>query len=467
MPFSMPLPNPNRPARLLIVDDEEGLLFLMTSALRHEGYEVESLESGQAALEWLRSNSADLLLLDLNLGDLPAPVIVERLRRQGREFPFLIITAQGDERTVLELMKQGALDYVMKDKGLIELLPSVVRRALAIIERERKLTEANEALRRREERHRRIIQTALDGFARVDANCHFLEVNEALCRLLGYTREELLNTNAREIEGRSAEPDLCNWILQQGELCTRFFTQVRRRDGALLDVEISLHREGEEIFGFVHDITQQRRLEREVLEISEDERRRFGRDLHDGLGQQLTALELMSHTLERELNSAAPELASSAEEIAKHTRRAIAQTRQLAHGLAPVALEAEGLMVALNDLATLTARTGVECELECVAPVTLEDPAAATHLYRIAQEAVNNALKHAKAKRITLRLQDLRHAVELTIEDDGVGLTTKPSQPGMGLQVMDYRARLIGGRLDVSSEPGKGLRLVCSLPRHR
>jgi signal transduction histidine kinase len=125
-------------------------------------------------------------------------------------------------------------------------------------------------------------------------------------------------------------------------------------------------------------------------------------------------------------------------------------------------------MSALNDLAQLTARTGVQCELECDAPVSLEDPAAATHLYRIAQEAVNNALKHAHANAITLRLQDSPQAIELSIADNGRGLSLDQSaRPGMGLQVMDYRARLIGARLDVRSEPGHGVRVVCSLPRHR
>src|SRR3954462_3691926 len=225
----MSVPLINRPARLLVVDDEEGLLFLMASALRHEGYEVESVDSGQAALDWLRSHSVDLLLLDLNLGDLPAPMLIERLRRQGREFPFLIITAHGDERTVVELMKQGALDYVMKDKGLIELLPSVVRRALAVIERERKLTEANDALRRREERHRRVVQTALDGFARFNEECGFLEVNDALCELIGYTREELMAMTAHDIEGHVAEPELCNWIRHSEAARGRFFSQIRGR----------------------------------------------------------------------------------------------------------------------------------------------------------------------------------------------------------------------------------------------
>jgi signal transduction histidine kinase len=177
---------------------------------------------------------------------------------------------------------------------------------------------------------------------------------------------------------------------------------------------------------------------------------------------------MMSHALARRLKTAAPELAGSAAEIADFTRQAVAQTRQLAHGLAPVAMEAEGLMAALNDLATLTNRTGVACELACEAPVVFHDAAAATHLYRIAQEAVNNALRHAGARRIILRLHDAGETVDLTIDDDGRGLPVAPQATrGMGLPVMEYHARLIGGRLDVRSEPGKGVQITCAVPKHR
>ena len=454
------------PSRLLVVDDEEGLLFLITDALRREGYEVVALGTGTEALEWVRSQTADLVLLDLKLSDVPATVLVERLRMLGREFPYVVITGHGDERTAVEVMRQGALDYVMKDKGLLELLPSIVRRALTVVERERKLVEANERIRQREQRHRKIIESALDGFAEFDLEGRFLKTNDALCQLLGYTREEFLRMAVCEVETHSAA-ELAEWITGTKEESGRFTTRLRRSDGTLCDTELSLRREGDEIFCFVHDISAQRRLEREVLQISEDERRRIGRDLHDGLGQHLTALEMISHSLARDAKADAPEFAKTAEEIAKYTREAVSQTRKLAHGLAPVALDAQGLMAALNDLAYLTSRTGVVCELECEAPVNVHDAAAATHLYRIAQEAVNNALKHAGAKRITLRLHNRGSFIELMIEDDGRGLPTRGEETrGMGLQVIDYRSRLIGGRLDVRSEPGQGVRIACLLPTH-
>lgn len=456
-----------RRGRLLVVDDEEGLLFLLQEALAREGYEVEGCTSGESALEWLRNHSPDLLLLDLKLGDLPASALVERLRQQGRDIPFLIITGHGDERTVVELMKQGALDYVMKDKALIELLPSVVRRALAIVDRDHRLREANDALRRREERHRKIILTALDGFACMNPSGRFLEVNEALCQLLGYSLEELMEMGASDVEEPGSGHDLSHWLRLSHPERARFSTQFRRADGTRLEVEISLQREGTEIFGFVRDITQQRRLEREVLEISEDERRRFGRDLHDGLGQQLTALELMSHSLARDLENIDPAHAAAAQEIATHTRAAVVQTRRLAHSLAPVALEEEGLMTALNDLAHLTSRAKIACTFECETLVAPRDPAVATHLFRVAQEAVNNSMKHARAKRITIALHETAERIELVVADDGRGFESGRKAAGLGLQVMEYRARLIGGRLEIASPPGKGVKITCSVPRNR
>ena len=114
------------------MDDEEGLLFLMVDALRREHYEVDGVDSGEAAIEWLKDHPTDLLLLDLKLSDLPAPVLVQRLRQRGIETPFIVVTGHGDERTAVEIMKQGALDYVMKDTALLEFLPAIVRRALAV-----------------------------------------------------------------------------------------------------------------------------------------------------------------------------------------------------------------------------------------------------------------------------------------------------------------------------------------------
>ncbi|MGA3007195.1 MAG: response regulator, partial [Opitutaceae bacterium] len=125
---------------VFIVDDDEGLLILMTEALRAEGYEVFSAKSGAAALDWLRGNAADLMLLDLKLKDSAGPDLIQQLRRENITVPFVVVTGQGDEKVAVGVMKQGALDYVMKDTGLLDLLPAIVKRVFAAMERDRVLT---------------------------------------------------------------------------------------------------------------------------------------------------------------------------------------------------------------------------------------------------------------------------------------------------------------------------------------
>lgn len=455
-----------KPARLLVADDEEGLLFLMVDGLLREGFEVEGFDSGEKALEWLSSHDCDLLLLDLKLGDLPAPKLVERMRAQGRDFPFIIVTGHGDERTAVEAMKQGALDYVMKDAGMLDLLPGIVRRTLGVVERDRKLAEANAAIRQREERHQHVIQTALDGFVRFTRDGRLLELNQAMCELVGYSADELLQRSVFDADGASFRDEVRERVEHlERSGSAHCFTRFQRRDGTEIEVELSLQGDGDEVFGFVHDITEQRRLERQVLEISMEERRQFGRELHDSLGQQLTAIEMMTHTLARELKAPAPAQAKFAWEITQYIRRAITQTRELAHGLSPIAVEGEGLMVALHELARMTAATGTVCDFECEKPVKIADASTAGHLYRIAQEAVTNALKHAKPKRIRLKLDKRERRIELSVEDNGRGLPRKTGKKaGMGLQVMHHRARLIGGHLTLHSIVGNGVRVVCSLP---
>ena len=146
------------------------------------------------------------------------------------------------------------------------------------MERERKLVEANDVIRQREQRHQKVIQTAQDGFVRFEESGRLREINESLCRLLDYTPEEMLRLRISDIDAvllPAGVDELLARLRKSGSL--RFSTRLRRRDGRQIEVEVSLRADQGEYFGFVHDVSEQRRLEREVLEISEDERRRFGR----------------------------------------------------------------------------------------------------------------------------------------------------------------------------------------------
>jgi PAS domain S-box-containing protein len=214
------------------------------------------------------------------------------------------------------------------------------------------------------------------------------------------------------------------------------------------------------------DITETKRLEADVLNVAEEEQSRIGHDLHDGLGQHLTGIEFMSHVLQSRLSSRHAPEARDMEEITRLIREAIAQTRDLARGLSPVVLQSKGLAVALADLAESTSRhlRGVHCH--CLTPTTPPPIPrdTAIHLYRIAQEAVSNAVKHGKATDIGIRLTHNEGQTTLSIDDNGSGFPANtPSSTGMGLRVMQYRAGLIGGRLSFTRLPTSGLSVQCTL----
>src|SRR5688572_24198238 len=326
----------------------------MGGALRGEGYRVVELASGAAALQALNRELPDLLLLDLKLKDMSGQALLEQLQKIGRRVSFVIITGQGDEKVAVDMMRRGATDYVSKDSGLLDLLPSVVSRALTTVARERALVTA--------------------------------------------------------------------------------------------------------------DIDRQR-LEAEILEISENEQRRIGQDLHDSLGQQLTAIELMCQSVVSDLEGVNSDLQSRVIRIGGFLRQAITQTRLLAHSLAPFRLDLDGLEAALQGLVAQAEMAGrSKCRLLCPKPVNPpKSNDTVLHLYRIAQEAMNNAVKHSGAESITVSLLQEDRAMELSVTDNGRGLASH-GRAGIGLQVMRHRASVIGADLAVESERGKGTTIRCRLP---
>jgi PAS domain S-box-containing protein len=218
------------------------------------------------------------------------------------------------------------------------------------------------------------------------------------------------------------------------------------------------------IAGIARDITENKELEKELLAISEREQRRMGQDLHDDLCQQLVGIEFLSKALQQQLK-AQPQ-ADKAGEIARLIRAAIAYTRQLARGVVPLELEAEGLMRGLQALATRTAEVfQVQCTFQCPSPVLVQDPTVGTHLYRIAQEAVANSVKHGKATRVGIELAATPEGGVLTVKDNGLGFAGETHlSRGMGLRIMRYRADVIGGTFSIQRKPSAGTTIVCTFP---
>jgi len=211
-------------------------------------------------------------------------------------------------------------------------------------------------------------------------------------------------------------------------------------------------------------LERSRRLEREIVNICEEEQRRIGQDLHDGLCQYLAGLTCGASSLRDDLEKLHVRAeANTASELVKLLQDAVAQTRDLAHELVPAKVNRLGLVLALESLAQSVGRLhGVTCSFQFHGGSPNWDDQAAIHLYRIAQEAINNATRHGKARNILVFLEAADHSISLRVLDDGVGVSESCSE-GVGLRIMRYRAQSIGGEVTVERRNGPGTTVSCTV----
>jgi signal transduction histidine kinase len=240
----------------------------------------------------------------------------------------------------------------------------------------------------------------------------------------------------------------------------------QRKDGSKVPIHLSISevplKRGRLFTAIMHDISDRRRLEKEVLEATAKEQERMGRELHDGVCQNLVGIALAVSALAKRLATDAPTAAEQAEKIGAMIRQTATQVRDLSHGLSPLESSAGGLLEGLQKLARqVTETSGVRCTFGSSSqPGVSYDAATATHLYRITQEAVNNAVRHAKATTVHVQLDTNGRNDMLTIRDNGRGFPRSIGN-GLGLQTMAYRARMIGGTLAIERAGGSGTTVRC------
>jgi PAS domain S-box-containing protein len=312
-----------------------------------------------------------------------------------------------------------------------------------------------------------IIGKTLDGYV--------TSWNRGAEAIFGYTSAEMIGRHISVLipdDRKGEEPAILEKI-KRGQSVDHFETIRQCKDGRLIDISVTIspiRDAAGKVIGaskLARDITGRKQLERQILEVSDREQRRIGHDLHDGLCQHLAGIEMMSQVLEKKLAAKSKDGAKRAGDIARHVREAIAQTRALARGLSPVTLESEGLASALNEHAVNIEKIfGVRCRFHYEWPVTIQNPATGSHLFRLAQEAISNALKHGKATEIDVHLKGDPGWIYLGISDNGRGFPAPGGPPakGMGLRIMSFRAGMIGGTLTVENNPRGGALIMCSAP---
>lgn len=459
--------------RILYVDDSRLDRELVRYALveEHGGFALTEAASREEFEQCLQRGPYDLVLSDFNILGFEGLQVLDIVNRWHPGMPVVIVTGTGSEEVAVEAMKRGAADYVLKTTQHLRRLPHTIEAALHKHRLEVERVRAEQALRRSEEQYRAMFAAVSDAMLVLGVDGLIRDVNPAACLMYGYERaalvgwacDVLVSLDVQELVHRAMQ------TLHEGQALTAY-TQEYHRSGLRFDAEVRLlpftYGGSPHLLVMIRNVTERRRLEREVLEIGERERRRIGQDLHDDLGQALIGIGFRLAELRHELE--AQPLGGSEHLVAleQMVEGAVLKTRTLAQGLNPISVGVQGLVSALGQMAQrIEQGFSVPCTFTCPAPVPDTDPETAMQVYRIAQEAINNALKHSKATRIDLGLFAREGRIDLLVKDNGVGIGTATGKPsaGMGLRIMEFRARMINATLDVRQPPEGGTLVLCTL----
>ncbi|MEX0993934.1 MAG: PAS domain S-box protein [Balneolaceae bacterium] len=333
-----------------------------------------------------------------------------------------------------------------------------------------------EKLRESEARYRSILETTVDAIITINDQGKIRTFNQAAEKLFQYEVSEVIGKNVKVLmpEPYKSEHDgyIKNYLQTGHRKIIGIGREVtgRRKDGSTFPMYLAVSEvklSNQHIFtGIIRDITEQRRLEQEILRISEHERRRIGQDLHDGLGQMLTGIGLISKNIAEQLSKDEHPLAEEAGEITTLIREADQHARELARGLVPVEFDTEGLAAALDRLTSHAKKLfDIKCTFESTGKIHFEDATNVTHLYRIAQESVSNAVKHGNATRVEIQLTGTENHIRLQVRDNGNGFPEDwDEKGGLGVRIMQFRASLIGANLKVSDADGGGAQVTCTMP---
>lgn len=453
----------DRPIKVLVVDDSDNdfiLLRRLFFEIEGGNYVVDRAKDYATGLEALIKNEHDVHLIDYRLGVHTGLDLLKEAIAQGCTAPLILLTGAGSHELDVAAMNVGAADYLIKSDINADLLERSIRYSIKNWNMMQKLRDSEARFKAKSQMLKSLLSHLPVIAGRIDAQGAITEAAGSGLNNFGMSSAWVVGKSVFEtfpqasdhlkkaLAGRSISFPLngthedLDWYFEN-----YFFHDTEKGSGAIF---------------FAQDVTERKRLEKELLEISGEEQRRIGRDLHDGLGQYLTGVACLSRALQEKLEARSLPDAVDAAEVADLINESISQTRALARGLCPVELETHGLQAALEELSfNVQKLSKIACRVECE-PAVICVPDVALHLYRIAQEAINNAIKHGRAKHIHISLKTADKLTTLAVKDDGVGFSDEAVKThGMGLKMMKYRAGIIGGSLQVSRTRARGTTIVC------
>lgn len=482
-----------KPLRLIIVEDSEDDSLLLLLELQRGGYKPDHIrvETAEELSISLQKKSWDLILSDHSLPSFSAPEALKVLNNSGIDLPFIIVSSTIGEEVAVEAMKAGAHDYISKS-NLARLIP-VVERALNDADARRERRRAEEALKESEARFRRLLENAPDLIYRVrlvpKLEIEFL--SPSVEEFIGYPQEYFYDDPASGFGRIHPDDQALVKSLLNGELSFTSPLLIRwiHRDASIVWSEhrnVPLYSpEGNLVVieGIARDITKRilseqqlktshaqiEALSKRILGALEEERARLARELHDELGQALTAVKLDLQLLGDFLqpDKKLQDTLKQSIELVDYT---IGLVRCQSVSLRPPVLDDMGLLPALENMVSgFMNRTGVRLEIDASCISKRLPGHVETALYRCIQESLTNIARHAEAENAMICIEEANEDFLISITDDGIGFDPDKlsiSSEHIGLTGMQERVKLLDGKFKIESTPGEGTRIAISVPCH-
>jgi two-component system CheB/CheR fusion protein len=407
------------------------------------GRSVEMLVPATLAKQWAG------LMARLRRGDSIEQMETERVRKDGQTIAVALTMSPVRNHGG----KPGAVSVIARD----------------VTEQK----QAERTLREREEFLQAILSTVMDAIVTIDRRGIIRAVNPGAEQMFGYTAAEMVGQSVNMLMPAPYREEHDRHIARYVRTGEKHIigigreVEAQRKDGTIFPADLAVSEiEHLKLFTGVHrDLTARKQLERDVVKAASFEQWRIGQDLHDTVGQELTALNLLAAELTETLRTDPSQAASLAKRLSAGLQRSQRELRTVLRGLLPVAVDSQGLMAALTDLADRTGQKGrLTCTFDCPKPVEMTDNVVATHLFLIGQEAVHNAVKHAEARNVRVTLLNMDSKLILSVQDDGIGMpATLPEIQGLGLRIMRNRAAIIGAQLTIEPARPIGTLVTCVL----
>jgi len=462
---------------IVVVEDDSGLNQLLQKRIQQINYKTIGFTKGEEAIEYIIQNQNILLLVDYRLTDMLAIQLIQALREMNIYIPFIVVTGHGDERLAVEMMRLGALDYIVKEIGFYKNIQSIITRVISHYETKKNLEKFQNDLKINEEKYRSIFENIQDIFIETDLNWIISEISPSVEKILFYKREELIEQSFSKLFTNSKEiNDLLKLVKKKSHIsdfevilkdkknkikyCSATLTLGNNKDGS------------KKIIGTIRDITLRKKLEKQILskiiETEEKERKRFSEDLHDGLGPLLASIKIYVNMI------------ITSEELEGETRlnlirytnelidESISNTRSIANNLMPNVLNDYGLVKALNSFCgKINLMEKVEIEFKSNFKKRINDTVEII-LYRTILELIHNTLKHANAKHIIIDMNMKKNILKIKYSDDGIGFNlnktmNKKEDIGQGLSNLINRISSINADYYFKSKKNKGIEINIEL----